>query len=167
MRNSTIVVTHFLALVVFALVSVSAQAVTAPLSVTESHIVGTSLMAQGIQPRAVGGGCNPFATVSSRGDITATGCISYNFPYLQPDGYVSISPLAAVRSCFVDVQLYDGNGNFITKQRYGCTLRANIRYGPFSYFTLSGTYYGCVDVNLSYYNGTGSSAVNCSGIESV
>ncbi len=115
-----------------------------------------------IKPHASGGGCDPFGSSSWSGDIVASACISYGWPYLYPDGYATIKPTSPVSFCNVAIRLYDSSGNYLAGQNYSCVSGRQVHYGPIAYFTLSGTYYSCIDINMDYYNGTGSGAISCS-----
>lgn len=111
-------------------------------------------------PDASGGGCGSWHT-NGTGDITAKACISYAYPYLQPDGYASFKKLSNhgnIQNCRFRLTVYE-NGSFYTRIDYNCTVAAaqnqqNAHFGPLSIFvTGSSSWYSTVQVTLDYQDG--------------
>jgi hypothetical protein len=128
-------------------------------------------------PRAEGGGCsNPES--SSRNDIqNLKACISYDYPKLLSDAYVTFRHLSGhgiVKSCTITIYLFDfDSSTVLAQQSYNCLPDAlgnatNKHYGPFGYAELSGTYYSFAEVTLTYNdNSTSNDLSNDSPVQNI
>lgn len=118
----------------------------------------------GATPNATGGGCSSWNT-NGTGDITAKACISYAYPYLEPDGYASFHLLngsnqhGGPSSCRFRLQVYEGT-SFLEQADYNCAVAAathqqDAHYGPLSIYATGGgvTYYSIVQVRVQYADG--------------
>lgn len=128
-----------------------------PVSTSQTH---RQAQAHGETPNASGGGCGS-AKTNGTGDIRASACISYAYPYLQPDGYASFHKLSNrgnIQSCRFRLTVYE-NGSYYTRVDYNCSVAAaqnqqDAHYGPLSIFvTGSSSWYSTVQVTLEYQDG--------------
>lgn len=113
-------------------------------------------------PQASGGGCSS-PTSNYNNDIqNIKSCISYNYPQLLPDAYVTFRPIAkygGISACSITIYLYDfDTDQLVAKQSYNCSVAAsrsatNAHFGPFVYNDISGTYYSFTSIVLHYNNG--------------
>jgi len=136
---------------------------------TSTHAAQLSSMVRSPSPSgtvrlATGGGCSSIST-NGTGDISASSCISYASPYLQPDGYASFYKLSGSNqhggpsSCRFRLQVYEGT-SFLAQADYNCAVAAasyqqNAHYGPLSVFaTAAGvSYYSIAQVRVQYADG--------------
>ena len=134
-------------------------------SAASAHAVSTSqthrqAQVHKVTPNASGGGCGS-AVLNGTHDIRANACISYAYPYLQPDGYASFQKLGThgnIQNCRFRLSVYENN-SFYERVDYNCSVAAAINqqdahYGPLSIFvTGSSSWYSTVQVTLEYQDG--------------
>lgn len=109
-------------------------------------------------PNVDGGGCND--KTNGVGDIRASACISYSYPYLLPDGYATFHPASGhggVDSCRFRLQIWHGT-SLLDQEDFNCAYPASkgieVHYGPLSIYATAGdNYYTVVQINLKYADG--------------
>jgi hypothetical protein len=115
-----------------------------------------------VTPHVSGGGCGRL-NYSSSYDIGIKGCISYTWPNVNPDGYVSFYTPKTVINCAAAVILYTPSGQRVGSQQWDCTSAANsniynAHYGFSSFQLLASSYYSEMFVTLEYSDHTNSYA---------
>jgi hypothetical protein len=127
----------------------------------------TRLSSGHVTPNDVsGGGCSSWNT-NGTGNISAKACISYAYPYLQPDGYASFHKLSGsnqhggIKSCRFRLKVYEGT-SLLEQIDYDCldaakAYQQNAHFGPLSIFATGEgvAYSSAVQVNVGYNDGYG------------
>jgi len=123
-----------------------------------------------ITPHVSGGGCSGYR-INDTKDISVEACISYAYPYLEPDRYVSFlqrTGHGGVSSCTVKIVVYRTSGSLVDNSYVqNCAVQASrntfgAHFGPDSIFDLATntSYYCYLIVKLLYTDTIASSALS-------